>query len=73
MAISDSGATNDAGLTLDPKRDRLVIVASSLGTVFEWYDFFVYGSLTSIFAAKFFNAAEIGEANATLATLAEFG
>ena len=30
---------------VDPKRDRLVIVASSLGTVFEWYDFFIYGTL----------------------------
>ena len=33
---------------LDPKRDRLVIVASSLGTVFEWYDFFLYGILAEI-------------------------
>lgn len=51
---------------------RTVVVASSAGTAFEWYDFFVYGSLTTIFARKFFNAAEIGEANATLATLAVF-
>lgn len=51
---------------------RTVVVASAAGTAFEWYDFFVYGSLTSIFATKFFNAAEIGEANATLATLAVF-
>ncbi len=51
---------------------RTVVVASAAGTAFEWYDFFVYGSLTSIFAAKFFNAAEIGETNATLATLAVF-
>lgn len=51
---------------------RTVVVASSAGTAFEWYDFFVYGSLTSIFSRKFFNAAEIGEANATLATLAVF-
>lgn len=56
-----------------PRTDlRTVVVASSAGTAFEWYDFFVYGSLTSIFARKFFNAAEIGEANATLATLAVF-
>ena len=27
------------------KRDRLVIFASTLGTVFEWYDFFIYGTL----------------------------
>jgi len=51
---------------------RTVVVASAAGTAFEWYDFFVYGALTSIFAAKFFNAAEIGEANALLATLAVF-
>lgn len=51
---------------------RTVVVASAAGTAFEWYDFFVYGSLTSIFAVKFFNAAEIGEANAFLATLAVF-
>jgi MFS family permease len=51
---------------------RTVVVASAAGTAFEWYDFFVYGALTSIFAAKFFNAAEIGETNATLATLAVF-
>ena len=38
----------------DPKRDRLVIVASTLGTVFEWYDFFVYGTLASIVAGHFF-------------------
>lgn len=51
---------------------RTVVVASSAGTAFEWYDFFVYGSLTKLFADKFFNAAEIGEANATLAALAVF-
>ena len=33
--------------------ERLVITASSLGTVFEWYDFFLYGLLTSIIAAQF--------------------
>ncbi len=51
---------------------RTVVVASSAGTAFEWYDFFVYGALTKIFSEKFFNAAEIGEANATLAALAVF-
>jgi len=39
---------------VDPKRDRLVIVASTLGTVFEWYDFFVYGTLATLLAGKFF-------------------
>ena len=35
--------------------ERLVIVASSLGTVFEWYDFFVYGLLASYITTKFFS------------------
>ena len=34
--------------------ERLVIFASSLGTVFEWYDFYLYGSLAVIIGAKFF-------------------
>lgn len=43
-----------ADFVVDAKRDRLVIVASTLGTVFEWYDFFVYGTLASLLAGKFF-------------------
>jgi len=39
---------------IDAKRDRLVIFASTLGTVFEWYDFFVYGTLANIVAGHFF-------------------
>jgi len=37
------------------RRARRVIVASSLGTVFEWYDFFVYGSLAAILSQQFFS------------------
>ncbi len=33
----------------------LVIGASSLGTVFEWYDFYLYGLLASIISAQFFS------------------
>ena len=44
------------GGEIDAKRDRLVILASTLGTVFEWYDFFVYGTLATIVAAHFFPA-----------------
>src|SRR5688572_15029806 len=35
--------------------DATVIFASSLGTVFEWYDFYIYGTLGAILAAKFFS------------------
>jgi len=36
--------------------ERFVILASSLGTVFEWYDFYLYGSLAPIIGAQFFSA-----------------
>ena len=37
------------------KRDRLVILASSVGTVIEWYDFYLYGSLAAIITVQFFS------------------
>ena len=37
--------------------ERKVIFASSLGTVFEWYDFYLYGSLAAIIGAQFFSDA----------------
>ncbi|KQX20234.1 MULTISPECIES: MFS transporter [unclassified Sphingomonas] len=39
---------------IDARRDRLVIFASTLGTAFEWYDFFIYGTLANIVAGHFF-------------------
>jgi MFS family permease len=36
------------------KEEKKVIFASSLGTVFEWYDFYLYGALASIIAKQFF-------------------
>jgi MFS family permease len=36
--------------------EKKVILASSLGTVFEWYDFYLYGSLAAIIGAQFFSA-----------------
>lgn len=44
----------DPDLVIDPKRDRLVIVASTLGTIFEWYDFFIYGTLAAVISVQFF-------------------
>ena len=37
------------------REERKVILASSLGTVFEWYDFYLYGSLAAIIGLKFFS------------------
>ncbi|MBA3896335.1 MAG: MFS transporter [Sphingomonadaceae bacterium] len=44
------------GAELSRKDIQLVIAASSLGTVFEWYDFFVYGTLAAIIGRTFFPA-----------------
>ena len=35
--------------------EKVVIGASSLGTVFEWYDFYLYGSLATYISAQFFS------------------
>ncbi|WP_149086282.1 MFS transporter [Pseudomonas prosekii] len=54
MAAIDNTTTGRApnhGIT---KEERKVIFASSLGTVFEWYDFYLYGSLAAIIAKHFF-------------------
>lgn len=43
------------GMTKD---ERFVIFASSLGTVFEWYDFYLFGSLAGIIGAQFFGVID---------------
>nr|WP_213285594.1 MFS transporter [Bradyrhizobium sp. sGM-13] len=43
------------GMTKD---ERFVILASSLGTVFEWYDFYLFGSLASVIGAQFFGVID---------------
>jgi MFS family permease len=40
------------------KEEKKVIFASSLGTVFEWYDFYLYGSLAPIIAKQFFSGLD---------------
>jgi MFS family permease len=42
--------------------EKKVIFASSLGTVFEWYDFYLYGSLAAIIAKQFFSGLDEGSA-----------
>ncbi|SFD40945.1 MFS transporter [Massilia yuzhufengensis] len=51
MTAGGKAAPSSTGIT---KEERKVIFASSLGTVFEWYDFYLYGSLASIIAKQFF-------------------
>ncbi|MGJ4804795.1 MFS transporter [Luteimonas sp. SDU82] len=52
-------AVQTGGMT---KEHRKVIVASSLGTVFEWYDFYLYGSLAAVIAVHFFSSLAPGPA-----------
>ncbi len=47
-------ATAEAPVHVITPEERKVIFASSLGTVFEWYDFYLYGSLAAIIAKQFF-------------------
>jgi len=54
MATASAAATS-TGMTPTEKK---VIFASSLGTVFEWYDFYLYGSLAGIIAKQFFSALD---------------
>jgi MFS family permease len=61
-------AHDTSGSHVDEKREeRRIIFASSLGTVFEWYDFYLYATLAPFFASLFFPSG-----NATAALLASF-
>jgi MFS family permease len=50
--------------------ERKVIIASSLGTVFEWYDFYLYGLLATIISAQFFSG--VNETTGFIFALAAF-
>ncbi|GGJ82110.1 MFS transporter [Pseudomonas matsuisoli] len=56
--------------TPTPSEERKVIFASSLGTVFEWYDFFLYGALAAIISRQFF--AGVNETTAFIFALMAF-
>ena len=51
--VNRSGSARARPMTAE---ERKVIVASSAGTIFEWYDFYLYGSLAAIIGAQFFTA-----------------
>ena len=50
-----NSAEGDAGTPAKGQNEKLVIAASSLGTVFEWYDFYLYGLLATYISAQFFS------------------
>ena len=52
MTAMTASQYREGGMTSE---ERMVIFASSLGTVFEWYDFYIYGTLAPILAAQFFS------------------
>lgn len=54
-AVLPASAAPAAPMT---KEEKKVIFASSLGTVFEWYDFYLYGSLAGIIAKQFFSGLD---------------
>ncbi|WP_441244666.1 MFS transporter [Tardiphaga sp. 768_D3_N2_1] len=55
MSTMAATSAKSAGMTKD---ERFVIFASSLGTVFEWYDFYLFGSLAGIIGAQFFGVID---------------
>ena len=57
--MSTTTASPSGTLTQGHKK---VIIASSLGTIFEWYDFYLYGSLAAIIATHFFSSLAPGAA-----------
>jgi MFS family permease len=62
---------SDAGFQVSPAEERKVIFASSLGTVFEWYDFYLFAVLAIFFVDKFYPPGNPTVALlASLATLA---
>ena len=67
MAMAASAGSAPRGMTREEKK---VIFASSLGTVFEWYDFYLYGSLAAFIGAAFFS--EYPEATRNIFALLAF-
>src|ERR1700758_3929474 len=65
MSVASATAAGNRAITRS--EERRVIFASSLGTVFEWYDFYLYATLAPFFANLFFPPG-----NATAALLSAF-
>ncbi|RWA61931.1 MFS transporter [Mesorhizobium sp.] len=68
MVMASTAGRTSRGMTREEKK---VIFASSLGTVFEWYDFYLYGSLAAFIGATFFSPT-IPEATRNIFALLAF-
>jgi MFS family permease len=68
--MSTADTTASAADEVPPQKLRLVVAASAAGTIFEWYDFFIYGALASIMARHFF--AGLPDAQALIFSLLTF-
>ena len=68
MATMTAAAPSTA---VDTRSIWKVILASALGTMIEWYDFYIFGSLATVIALKFFPSES--PTAALLSTLATFG
>jgi predicted MFS family arabinose efflux permease len=71
MSVTTANTRREGGMTAE---ERKVIFASSLGTVLEWYDFYIYGTLGAFLAKYFFSnvPANVGFIFALLAFAAGF-
>lgn len=68
--MTDASAPAQSSHDVSPAKMRQVVAASAAGTVFEWYDFFVYGALASVISPIFF--AGLPDAQAFVFTLLTF-
>jgi predicted MFS family arabinose efflux permease len=69
--VGDGMTTAELGEADKPSEMVRVIAASSVGTAFEWYDFFIYGSLAPVIAKHFF--AGVNDSTAFIFALLTFG
>src|SRR3954469_3467224 len=67
-SASEAMSVGRTDTTIDSASERRVIIASSVGTIFEWYDFYLYAILAPFFASLFFPPG-----NQTAALLGAFG
>jgi MFS family permease len=70
MQYMETAATAGPAKPVKKQNELLVVSASSVGTMFEWYDFFLYGSLAANINAHFFSA--VNETTGFILTLAAF-